>query len=111
MYSCTHWLRPPANPHLPPAFGAHIRGRCWSAKIDDIAFLPHELNRGRIKTAELILKVGFWLPCPKGLLRRVQFVENLQVIGVIIDSSFSAVYVFYKSQNSQMCISCTHFEV
>ncbi len=35
VYSCTHWLRP-HNP--PPSFlriWAHIRGRYWSAQIDD----------------------------------------------------------------------------
>jgi hypothetical protein len=29
LHSCTHWLR------LPPRIWAHIRGRYWSAKIDD----------------------------------------------------------------------------
>jgi hypothetical protein len=38
VHSCTelttHWLRP-RNP--PPRIWAHIRGRYWSAKIDDIS--------------------------------------------------------------------------
>jgi hypothetical protein len=37
VHSCTHWLRPRnPPPPPPPAFGhIHIRGRYWSAKIDD----------------------------------------------------------------------------
>ncbi len=42
MSSCTHWLRscnPPPPP--PPTIWAHVRGRYWSAKIDDISlWLP-----------------------------------------------------------------------
>ncbi len=39
VYSCTHWLRP-RNPAPPSAFGL-IRGRYWSAKIDDVSlWLP-----------------------------------------------------------------------
>jgi hypothetical protein len=34
VHSCTHWLR--TRDPLPPAFGL-IRGRHWSAKIDDIS--------------------------------------------------------------------------
>jgi hypothetical protein len=34
VYSCTHWLRPRNPP--PPRIWAHIGGRNWSAKIDDI---------------------------------------------------------------------------
>ncbi len=33
MYSCIHWLRPCNSPSI----WAHIRGRYWSAKIDDIS--------------------------------------------------------------------------
>ncbi len=33
-HSCAHWLRP----HTP--IWTHIRGRCWSAKIDDISLCP-----------------------------------------------------------------------
>jgi hypothetical protein len=38
VHSCTHWLRlrnspPPPSPHI----WAHIRGRYWSTKIDDIS--------------------------------------------------------------------------
>jgi hypothetical protein len=33
--SCTHWLRPRNSP--PPRTWAHIRGRYWSDKIDDIS--------------------------------------------------------------------------
>jgi hypothetical protein len=36
VHSCTHWLRLRNFPH-PPRIWAHIRGRCWSAKIDDIS--------------------------------------------------------------------------
>jgi hypothetical protein len=32
VHSFTHWLRPPT-----PRIWAHIRGRYWSAKIDDIS--------------------------------------------------------------------------
>ncbi len=35
VYSCTHWLRP-RNPAPSSAFGL-IRGRYWSAKIDDVS--------------------------------------------------------------------------
>ncbi len=35
---CTHWLRPRTSPP-PPACGLNIRGRYWSAKIDDISFV------------------------------------------------------------------------
>ncbi len=35
VHSCTHWLTPPQ--HHPPPHWAHIRGRYWSAKIDDIS--------------------------------------------------------------------------
>ncbi len=36
VHSCTHWLRP-RNCLPPPRIWAHIRGRYWSAKIDDIS--------------------------------------------------------------------------
>ncbi len=36
MLSCTHWLRP-RNRNPIPRIWAHIRGRYWSAKIDDIS--------------------------------------------------------------------------
>ncbi len=37
---CTHWLRLPQPPPLSPSprIWAHIRGRYWSAKIDDNSF-------------------------------------------------------------------------
>jgi hypothetical protein len=31
VHSCTHWQPPPLSPHIWP----HIRGRYWSAKVDD----------------------------------------------------------------------------
>jgi hypothetical protein len=37
VHSCTYWLRPDPPP---PAFGAHIRGRYWSANMDDISLWP-----------------------------------------------------------------------
>jgi hypothetical protein len=36
VHSCTFWLKP-RNPPPPPRIWAHIRGRYWSAKIDDIS--------------------------------------------------------------------------
>ncbi len=36
VYSWTHWLRPRNSPPSPPIW-AHIRGRYWSANIDDIS--------------------------------------------------------------------------
>ncbi len=39
VHSCTHWLRP-RNPHPPAPIWAHIRGRYWSAEIDDIFVTP-----------------------------------------------------------------------
>ncbi len=38
-----YWLRPRNSPP-PPAFGLIIRGRYWSAKIDDISLLPPAWN-------------------------------------------------------------------
>ena len=35
VLSCTHWVRPRTLP--PPSIWANIRGRYWSAKIDDIS--------------------------------------------------------------------------
>jgi len=35
VHSCTHWLRPCNSPV--PRSWAHIRGRYWSAMIDDIS--------------------------------------------------------------------------
>ncbi len=35
VHSCTHWLRPRNS--LLPRIVAHIRGRYWSVKIDDIS--------------------------------------------------------------------------
>ncbi len=40
-HSFTHWLRPRNTPPPPsPRIWAHIRGRSWSAKIDDISLWP-----------------------------------------------------------------------
>ncbi len=39
MHSCTHWLRPRNSPPSPRIW-AHIRGRYWPAKIDDISVQP-----------------------------------------------------------------------
>ncbi len=39
VHSCTHWLRP-RNPLPSPRIGSRIRGRYWSAKIDDISLWP-----------------------------------------------------------------------
>jgi hypothetical protein len=38
VHRCTYWLRPPAT--SPPCIWAQIRGRYWSAKIDDIFLWP-----------------------------------------------------------------------
>ncbi len=40
VYSCTHWLRPCNSPPSSPRIWAHIRGRNWSAKVDDISLKP-----------------------------------------------------------------------
>ncbi len=44
MYSCTHWLRPRIPPS--PRLWTHlrVRGRYWSAKIDDISLWPSNLT-------------------------------------------------------------------
>jgi hypothetical protein len=42
---CTAVLRPRNSPPPPPPFWAHIRGRYWSAKIDDISFETPWKNR------------------------------------------------------------------
>jgi hypothetical protein len=39
LHICTHWLRA-RNSSPPPAFGLVLRGRYWSAKIDDISLNP-----------------------------------------------------------------------
>ncbi len=41
VYGCTHWLRPRNSPRI----WAHRRGRYWSAKIDDISYLPPDFRR------------------------------------------------------------------
>ncbi len=41
VHSCTHWLRPRHTPYPPtPSIWALIRGRYWSAKLDDISLWP-----------------------------------------------------------------------
>jgi hypothetical protein len=40
VHTCTHWLRPRNPPPPSPRIGTHIRGRYWSAKIDDISCDP-----------------------------------------------------------------------
>jgi hypothetical protein len=37
VHSCTHWLKPRKTPPPPHLIWAHLRGRYWSAKIDDIS--------------------------------------------------------------------------
>ncbi len=39
VHRCTHWLRP-RNPSQSPRIWGHIRGRYWSAKVDDISLRP-----------------------------------------------------------------------
>jgi hypothetical protein len=38
LHSCTHWQIPMHNP--PPRIWGHMRGRYWSANIDDISLWP-----------------------------------------------------------------------
>jgi hypothetical protein len=40
VHSCTHWLRHRNPPPPFPRIWTHIRGRYWSAKIDDISLRP-----------------------------------------------------------------------
>ena len=40
VHSCTHWLRPRNSPPPSPTIWAHLWGRYWSAKIDDISLWP-----------------------------------------------------------------------
>jgi hypothetical protein len=42
VFSCTHWLRPRNSLSL---IWAHIRGRYWSAKIDDISLWPPLIHK------------------------------------------------------------------
>ncbi len=44
VHSCTHWLRPRNPPPPIPRIWAHIRGRYWSAKTDDISLWPPWLH-------------------------------------------------------------------
>jgi hypothetical protein len=44
VHSCTNWLRPRNSPPPPPAFGLALRGRYWSATIDDISLEPPVMN-------------------------------------------------------------------
>jgi hypothetical protein len=43
MHSCTHWLRPRDSPPLSRIW-TRIRGRYWSANIDDISFYVPETH-------------------------------------------------------------------
>jgi hypothetical protein len=45
VYSSTHWLLDPATPPSRRIW-AHIRGRYWSAKIDEISLLRFAPKRG-----------------------------------------------------------------
>jgi hypothetical protein len=46
-------VRDPAHPPPPasPRFWAHIRGRYWSAKIDDISLRPPAYSQSGARTA------------------------------------------------------------
>ncbi len=58
MYSCSHWLRP-SPPH---AFG--LRGRYWSAKIDNISLfgqvklLGGQASRLQVNKLSRLLEAG-----------------------------------------------------
>jgi hypothetical protein len=56
VHSCTHWLRPRSPP---PPIWAHMRGRYWSAKIDDISLWhpAHCSTLRAIDSMESLLKL------------------------------------------------------
>ncbi len=62
VHSCTHWLRP-RNPPPPPA----LRGRYWSAKIDDISLL-----NGILLLCQVLLRTSTprWRAWPARTMRR-----------------------------------------
>ncbi len=49
MHNCIHWLNPRNSPP-PPCIWAHIRGRYWSAKIDNISLWPPGVTYGDVDT-------------------------------------------------------------
>jgi hypothetical protein len=51
VQSCTHWMMRPRNP--PPRIWARIRGRYWSAKIEDRSLRPPESLRTNRQYAEV----------------------------------------------------------
>jgi hypothetical protein len=57
VHSCNHWLRPRNHPPplYPPTLG-HMRGRYWSAKIDDIHLFGTPWSHGMVKIGEHIVK-------------------------------------------------------
>ncbi len=61
-----HSLRE-SRPRPPPRIWAHIRGRYWSAKIDDISLLPPGLNKpgasSKMKVGSGITHITYLL-CP-----------------------------------------------
>ena len=55
VHSCTHWLRTRNSTTPSPRIWAHIRGRYWSAKIDDISlFTFHHMRRLSFPSCEAI---------------------------------------------------------
>jgi hypothetical protein len=44
VHSCTHYLILQLPPSPLPRIWAHIRGRYWSAKIDDISLKPPDID-------------------------------------------------------------------
>ncbi len=64
VHSCAHWLRPPQSTLPSPRIWAHIRGRYWSVKIDDISLWPPALNplakeNGRVAWNKSFLHFSF----------------------------------------------------
>ncbi len=82
VHSCTHWLRPRTS--LPPIW-AHIRGRCWSAKIDDISCGPSVLDERVLRSS---CKVPFL--CKLGILS-VRIPIRLGAYGIRKVSGYGSV--------------------
>jgi hypothetical protein len=83
VYSCTHWLRPRTLPPSPRSW-AHIRGRYWSDKIDDISLWPPALYSSPVRTCPMPITPPWHSLCPYFLARILvvfwlQFVQFLYV--------------------------------
>jgi hypothetical protein len=57
VHSCTHWLRTRKGCNPPPPLGLVLRGRYWSAKIDDSSLQPPAFYAKNLKAIKLLTTV------------------------------------------------------